>query len=108
MVAGVVILGVFGLIGLMATFINPKPNLRAYLSQHELIIPSDSQVLPQILKKKLSEESMLAWMEAEGVKNGKMDETLKEVQRYLTVNVLLDLPDDAIANYTNSYLKKNI
>lgn len=96
-------LGIFGLVRLLISVSRPEPALTVYLSRHELVTPSNSDLYPEVLQKKLALDPLQAWMLDRGIGNGETDDILREVLRYLTINITLDLPDDPLVKYTHYY-----
>jgi hypothetical protein len=94
---------IMGLIGLYRYMTRSAPVLTAYLSQHELNIPSDSSLLPDVLTRKLSRDSIGAWINVDRVGKRSADAILDDVAQYLETYVIRDLPDDPLFRYTNYY-----
>ena len=96
-------LAIFALISLFTHLTRPLPILTGYLSLNELNVPSDSDLLPEILNGKLTRDALDLWVHVDDRQRQTADEVLDEVAGYLKTYVTWDLSDDPLFRYTHYY-----
>ena len=101
--ASIPALALFGLFILVLRLSHPAPVLVGHLYQQEFKTPLNSNLYPEMLEEKITEEAIRTWISRFGDLDPKMDRTLDHIYRFFMTNVLLHLPDDPIFQYTDYY-----
>jgi hypothetical protein len=99
----VLVMGTVIMIRLLIHLSVTKKDLTAYLYKHELVIPSNSEFNPEILKERLSKESLQEWIHVNAGQGDVADKVLADILLYLKVGILLDMPEDPLVQYTHYY-----
>jgi len=96
-------LAILALIGIFRYLMKTTPVLTGYLSLHEMHLPSDSALQPEILSDRLSKESLTLWVCNRAKNDESCGPLLDTVNEYLHSYVISDLESDPLLRYSHYY-----